>query len=109
MKSFSWILAGIGIGAFIAYIVMNTPEPQYSTGSSDVEDAALRTSAWGGKQRVTGTGGNLVGKVKGGVGNLTGNDDLAGEGVVDQAVGAVKDTVGELGQAAGKTLHDLNR
>jgi len=28
---------------------------------------------------------------------------------MDQATGAVKDTAGQVAQAAGQTLHDLNR
>jgi len=28
---------------------------------------------------------------------------------MDQAAGAVKDTAGQVAQAAGQTLHDLNR
>jgi len=33
----------------------------------------------------------------------------AGEGVVDQVAGAVKDTAGWAAQAVGQTVHDLNR
>jgi uncharacterized protein YjbJ (UPF0337 family) len=47
--------------------------------------------------------------MKEGFGRIAGDDDLAGEGVGDQVVGAVKDTVGRWGQAAGETVHDLNR
>jgi uncharacterized protein YjbJ (UPF0337 family) len=43
------------------------------------------------------------------VGTATGNDDLAGEGVLDQAAGKVKDAAGQLGHAVGETIHDLNR
>jgi uncharacterized protein YjbJ (UPF0337 family) len=103
-----WILAGIGIG-FAAYILLNTPGPEYSTGSDDLEDAARGTSHWGSKKRVSGSGQGLVGKAKEGIGNLVDNDDLAGEGVLDQATGAVKDAAGQVAQAAGQTLHDLNR
>jgi uncharacterized protein YjbJ (UPF0337 family) len=54
-------------------------------------------------------GSTVAGKVKQGVGRVLGDDDLAGEGVLDQAVGAVKDTAGDVAQAAGQTIHDLNR
>jgi uncharacterized protein YjbJ (UPF0337 family) len=47
--------------------------------------------------------------VKEGFGRATGDDDLAGEGLVDQAVGAVKDGAGKAAQAVGETIHDLNR
>jgi uncharacterized protein YjbJ (UPF0337 family) len=47
--------------------------------------------------------------VKEGVGRAVGDPDLADEGVADQAVGTVKNAVGNLAQAAGETIHDLNR
>jgi uncharacterized protein YjbJ (UPF0337 family) len=50
-----------------------------------------------------------VGKLKEGAGRVTGGDQLAGEGVVDQAVGTVKDTAGQAAQALGETIHELNR
>lgn len=104
-----WILAGIGLGLAV-YLIANPPEtPAYSTGSDDVEGAAAKTAGWGAKQQVKGTGGSLVGKLKEGVGNLTGNDRLAGEGEGDQVAGTVKNTVGQVAQAAGQTLHDLNK
>ena len=103
-----WILAGLGIG-FAAYVLLNTPGPEYATGNDDLEDAARGTSQWGSKKRIFGSGQILVGKAKEGLGNLTGNDDLAGEGLLDQATGAVKDAAGQVAQAAGQTLHDLNR
>jgi uncharacterized protein YjbJ (UPF0337 family) len=53
--------------------------------------------------------GKFVGKAKEVFGNATGNQDLANEGVGDQVIGAVKDAAGSVAQAAGQTLHDLNR
>lgn len=108
MKALPFILAGISVGV-VAYIVLNQPVPQYAEGDDDVEYAAARTSLWGGKQRITGTGGNLAGKLKEGFGRATGDEDLAAAGVTDQVVGAVKDTAGKVAQAAGDTLHQLNR
>jgi uncharacterized protein YjbJ (UPF0337 family) len=108
VKAFPWILAGIGVGV-AAYVVLNQPGPQSATGNDDVEEAAGRTTLWGSKQRLYGTGGNLAGKLKEGVGRITGDDQLADEGVADQVVGAVKDTAGRVAQAAGQTIHDLNR
>ena len=96
MKTLAWLTAGIGVGLAI-YLVANAPGPQYATGSDNLEDAARNAAGWGTKQRATGLGSNLVGRVKEGLGNLTGNPDLANEGV------------GKFAQAAGQTLHDLNR
>jgi uncharacterized protein YjbJ (UPF0337 family) len=103
-----WILAGIGIG-FAAYVLLNARGPEYATGSDTLEDAARGTSKWGSKKRISGGGESLIGKAKEGIGNLVGSDDLANEGIIDQAAGAVKDTAGQVAQAAGQTLHDLNR
>jgi uncharacterized protein YjbJ (UPF0337 family) len=108
MKAFPWIIAAVGIGV-AAYVVANTPGPQYATGNDDIEGAARSTSQWGSKKRVSGTGRNLVGKLKEGFGNATGNANLADEGVGDQIAGSVKDAAGAVAQAAGQTLHDFNR
>jgi uncharacterized protein YjbJ (UPF0337 family) len=108
MKALPWTIAGISVG-IAAYVLLNQPGPRYATGSDDVEDAAGKTSLWGSKQRLAGTGGGLAGQLKEGAGKLTGDDQLAAEGVVDQVAGAVRDTVGEAAQAAGQSLHELNR
>ena len=108
MKSFPWILAAAGIGV-AAYILYNTPGPQYATGNDDIEGAARSTAQWGSKTRLRGAGGKFVGKAKQAFGNVTGNPDLADEGVFDQVAGTVKDAAGAIGQAAGQTLHDFNR
>ena len=108
MKALPWIIAGAGAG-IAAYIVLNNPGPRYATGNDDVEYAADRTTFWGSKQRLFGRGGGLVGKLKEGAGRATGDDQLADEGVTDQVVGAVKDAAGGFAQAAGQTIHDLNR
>lgn len=106
MKALPWIIAGVAFGA-VAYYIANQPEPQYASG--DVEDAAFKSNVWGGKQRIQGTGGSLVGKAKEGFGRATGNDDLQAEGIGDQVVGTVKDAAGKVAGAVGDTLHDLNR
>jgi len=109
MKSLPWILAGTGIGFVIAYLVLtDPPAPRYATGSEHVDDAADKVAGWGVKQRFGGAGSSLAGKLKEGIGRATGNDDLAGEGVLDQAAGAVKDGAGQLAQAASETIKDLN-
>ena len=105
MKTFLWLAGGLGVG-LAAYLILTGPE--YATGSDTVEGAAQKAAGWGTKQRVQGAGAGLVGKVKEGLGNLTGNDDLAGRGQGDQIAGKVKDAAGQVAQAAGQTLHDLN-
>ena len=108
MKTLSWLAAGIGIG-FVVYLVANAPQPEYATGSDDVADAARNTFGWGMKQRAKGLGRNVAGRVKESVGDLTGNPDMADSGLADQVEGNVREGVGRVAQAAGQTLHDLNR
>jgi uncharacterized protein YjbJ (UPF0337 family) len=108
MKALPWILAGVGVG-LVTYFALNQPGLQYETGNDDIEDAADRAAFWGSRQRVAGAGGRMFGKMKEGVGRVTGDQRLADEGAADQLVGAVKDTVGGAAQAVGQTIHDLNR
>jgi uncharacterized protein YjbJ (UPF0337 family) len=108
MKALTWVIAGVGAG-IAAYIILNQPGPRYSTGNDDVEYAADRATLWGSKQRLYGTGSGVAGKVKESIGRITGDDQLAGDGVVDQVAGAVRDTAGKAAQAVGQTVHDLNR
>ncbi len=106
MKAFPWVVAGVAIGAAV-YFILNQPGPSYASG--DVERAANKADVWGGKQRLKGTGGSLVGKAKETLGNATGDDDLAAEGTGDQIAGDVKDAVGKVANAASDTLRDFNR
>ena len=108
MKALPWIVAGVGFG-LAAYLILNQPPAEYATGNDAVEDAAGKTTLWGSKQRLGGTGVGLGGKVKEGLGKLTGNEDLQAEGVGDQAVGQVKDAAGQVAHAVGQTIHDLNQ
>ena len=107
MKTITWLLAGVGLGV-VAYFVLIQPGPMSADGDEDVEAAAGKTTFWGSKQRVAGTGGRFTGRLKEGLGRVTGDDQLAGEGVVDQIAGTVKDAAGQVAQAAGHTIHDLN-
>lgn len=110
MKStLPWIFAGIGAGIAATWILMNQPRLQSDTGYDSVEEGASRTFGWGSKARSGGAGRNIVGRVKEGVGRLSGRDDIAGEGVLDQAAGSVENAAGTVAQAAGQTIHDLNR
>jgi uncharacterized protein YjbJ (UPF0337 family) len=108
MKNLPWLLAALGLG-IVAYVIGKTPGPQYATGSDTLEDAARGTSQWGSKARVRGAGGKFVGKVKESFGRATGNPDLADEGVTDQITGSLKNAAGQVAEAAGQTIHELNR
>jgi uncharacterized protein YjbJ (UPF0337 family) len=108
MKNLPWFLAAVGLG-LAAYVVLNTPGPEYATGSDSVEEAARGTSRWGSKTRIGGAGNRVAGKVKEAFGNATGDADLANDGLADQIAGHVKDAAGSVAQAAGQAIHDLNR
>jgi len=103
MKMFPWMVAAAGLG-FAAYVVLSRSATEYATGP-----AARTAFGWGTKQRAFGVGGQLSGRLKEGVGRITGNDNLAGEGVADQAAGLAKDAAGSVAQAVGQTIHELNR
>ena len=109
MKPINWILCGMAFGAAAAIIILYEPGIEHETGSGNLEDAANQAWRWGTKKRFAGTADRLAGRAKETVGRVTGDDDLAGEGVLDQAAGAVKDTAGRWGHAVGETIHDLNR
>ena len=108
MKHLGWIAAGAGLG-FAAYIVLSSPSCGYTALRGEVADAADKASLWGTKQRVKGTAGKLAGKVKAGLGNLTGDHGLAAEGAAYQAAGTVMDTAGKAANVVGDTVRELNR
>ena len=109
MKALPWIVAGVGAGVAAAYVILNQPRLQAETGWDSVENSADRAFGWGSKTRLSGAGRNLAGKVKEGFGRVVGDNNLAGQGAADQAVGSVKNAAGTVAQAAGQTIHDLNR
>lgn len=108
MKTLAWLTAGIGVGLAV-YLLANATEPEYATGSDSLEGAARNAAGWGTKQRAAGLGSNVLGRVREGLGNLIGDRGLADRGVADQVAGDVREGVGRAAQAAGQTLHDLNR
>jgi uncharacterized protein YjbJ (UPF0337 family) len=109
MRALPWIIAGVGIGVGVTMLLFNESGPEYATGYDGVESAARKTFGWGTKKRAEGKVGSFAGAIKEGVGRLTGDDQLAGEGAADRVVGKMKDAAGQLGHAAGETIHDLNR
>jgi uncharacterized protein YjbJ (UPF0337 family) len=109
MKPIHWILGGMALGAAVAVILLSEPDLQHETRSGNIEDAANQAWRWGTKKRFGGAADRLVGRAKESIGRVTGDDNLVGEGVINQAAGAVKDTAGRWGHAVGETIHDLNR
>lgn len=107
MKRQIWIPLALGIVA--TYIILDRRAARYAAEYDDMEAAANSTDYWGSKQRIAGTGRGLVGKLKEGLGRVTGDEDLAGRGVVDQVEGAVQDTVGRAAHGVSDTIRELNR
>jgi uncharacterized protein YjbJ (UPF0337 family) len=107
MKRQTWVPLAIGIVA--TYIFLDRRAARYAAQYDPLESAADRTDLWGSKQRIAGSGRSLLGKVKQALGRITGNEDLADRGVVDQIAGAVQDTTGKAANAASDTLRKFNR
>jgi uncharacterized protein YjbJ (UPF0337 family) len=108
MKALPWIVAGVGVSSMLAYMIWNNPAPQTDTGWDTLEGSAQRVGRWGSRARLSAVGNTVTGKAKQGLGRVVGNDNLAAEGALGQAVGAMQNGAGELAQAAGQTIHDLN-
>ncbi len=98
----SWVIAGVSAG-LLYYLYKNPPSGSYAY-NNNADDAASEIGNWGTKQRVSGTGNQLGGKLKEGFGSLTGDRSTQGEGLVDQAVGTVKDTAGKAAHAVEDTV-----
>lgn len=109
MKALPWIVAGVGISAALIYVIVNAPEPSYSTGDPDVDRFANKATSWGSKQRVKGAGDSLIGKAKQAFGEATGDYDTANSGAGDQTVGSVRNVAGKAANAVGDAVRDLNR
>jgi uncharacterized protein YjbJ (UPF0337 family) len=107
MRALPLVLAGLGLG-FAAYYLLKCAGPQSTIGGDDVDTAARKIFGWGTKQRAAGTGGRMAGKLKEGLGRVTGNDELAQEGLADQASGTLRDATGAMAHAAGQTIQDLS-
>jgi len=109
MKTFLWLLGASTLG-FVAYVIVNDNNlDSRSRRVGDVDETGNQVGQWGTKQRVTGTGGQLGGKLKQGVGKLTGDKEMQGSGLVDEVTGSVKDAAGKAAHAVEDTIHDLNR
>lgn len=109
MKALAWIVAGVGIGAALMYVIANAPEPRYSSGDPDLDRFADNANRWGSKQRVQGAGDSIVGKAKQAFGEFTGDDETADSGAGDQTVGSIRNVAGKAANAVGDAVRDLNR
>ena len=105
MSKLLWLLGGTTL-ALAVIAILNAPDALPADG---VERVAANIGAWGLKQRASGVGGSLAGKVKEFAGNVTGNQDASDEGLFDQATGKARNAAGQAAEALSSTIHDLNK
>ena len=67
------------------------------------------TTSWGAKQKLSGTFDSLSGSGKQAVGKMTGDNSMRAEGLVDEAMGAVKRGVGKAVDAAQDVAYDVRK
>ncbi len=108
MKTFFWLL-GAGTLGLAAYIIFSNNQLDTARTRDGVDQAGDQVGQWGTKQRMTGTGSQLGGKLKQGIGKVTGDRTLEGSGAVDEVTGAVKDAAGRAAHAVQDTIHNLNK
>ena len=99
-----WFLGAASLGV-AAYVILSdrSTSPAYADG---LDEFTGKADAWGAKQRVTGTGGVLGGKLEQGFGKLTGNESRQTEGVLDETVGRVKDAAGQAAHAVTNAVSE---
>ncbi len=100
MSKLMWILGATCLGV-AAYVLLADPS------ADDADDLQSQVSGWGTKNRVKGTGGVLGGKLEQGFGKLTGDEQLQGQGAVDEGGGRGKDLAGQAAHAGRDTIADV--
>ncbi|MGI4827117.1 MAG: CsbD family protein [Janthinobacterium lividum] len=103
-----WIIA-IATAGIATYVVSKNSNVQYAGTGAGANAAADQAEAWGTKQRVKGTGGSLFGQAKQGLGKVTGDRQMQGKGMLDEAVGNIKDAAGKAANAVSDTLRDASK
>ena len=106
MNKFLWIIGAPALGVAAYLLLTDDGSAQTADG---LDEFGARAGGWGTRNRITGTGGALGGKLKQGFGKLTGDEQTESEGYVDEAVGNVKDAAGKAAQGVSDVVSDLNR
>ena len=104
MSKFMWILGATCLGV-AGYVFFTDSFDSQDQSADALDEFGQSVSNWGTKNRVTGTGGQLGGKLKQGLGKLTGDDELQSEGVLDEGIGTVKDVAGKAAHAVSNALY----
>lgn len=97
MGKFLWILGAASLGV-AAYVILNDRSSSWSA-ANGLDEFTGRADLWGAKQRVSGAGGVLGGKVEQGLGRLTDDPAQESEGVLDETAGRVKNAAGQAAHA----------
>ncbi len=103
MNKVLWVVTAASLGV-VAYVLLYQSPMK---AAADGEDQSEAVGRWGTKKRVSGTGNQVAGKLKQGVGQAFGDDKLQGSGVVDQVTGAAQDLTGKAAQAVRDAAQDL--
>ncbi len=101
MNKLLLVLGGAALG-IAAYVLYND-----SLSASTADGLSGKADRWGTRNRVTGTGGILGGKLEQGLGRLTNDPQTQGQGIADETVGRVKDAAGQAAHAVSDTIDDL--
>ena len=88
MRPIQWILAGASVGVAITLLLFYEAPMQNEPGEDDVENVANQARAWGTKKRFGGGADLMAGRLKEGIGRVTGDNDLVGEGMLE-SVGTI--------------------
>ncbi len=103
MKKVLWFLTAASLGFAVYVLLKDSP----LTAAANGNDPSGAVGRWGTKERVSGTGNQLGGKLKQGIGEALGNEKLQGSGVVDQVKGAAQDLAGKAAQTANDAAQEL--
>ena len=119
MKGLPWILAGIGVGIAVTFVLFvdprSEPEPAYDIPYDGLfTDVARKTFAWGTRKQSEGKVSSFAGAAKQratkqSAGNQTGNQDLSAEAAADPVAVNLKDAAAQVGETTGQTIHELNQ
>lgn len=105
MNKLMWILGLTCLGV-TAYVFLSETANERMVPADGLDEFGERAGVWGTGKRVAGTGGVLGGKLKQGFGKVTGDEQLQGEGMIDEGVGRVKDAAGQVAHAVSDAISD---
>lgn len=106
MNKFIWLVGATCLGV-AAYVLLSDIATRDALEMDGADEASARTGLWGTKQRASGLGRQLGGRLKEGAGWVTGDRGLQGEGALDELGGKVQDLAGQAAHAVSGAIDDL--